>query len=100
MYDPSLQLKGKFRWAVLKSLKGLKFGQYPLFQVHLKITVAFHISNMTKDVDNLLKFVLDALQTIVYRNDRWVFKVVAEKELVGHRREQVTFIKIRRRIST
>ena len=33
----------------------------------------------TKDVDNLLKFVMDALQGIVYRNDMTITKVIVTK---------------------
>ena len=78
MYDPNSLIKVKFRAAVKKTFDDLKF-TYPLFQVALKIQVTFHISNMAKDVDNLLKFVLDALQTIVYNDDRSVQKITAEK---------------------
>ena len=82
MYDPSSKLKGKYRWAVLKALKGLQLGTYPVFSGELsevRITVVFHVNNMLKDVDNLLKFVLDALETIVYANDRTVLQIVADK---------------------
>jgi Holliday junction resolvase RusA-like endonuclease len=80
MYDPSSRLKNRFRIAVVKSLQGLTFLQYPLFHVrHLKVTVAFYVSNMTKDVDNLLKFVLDALQMVVYTDDRCVYQIEASK---------------------
>lgn len=81
LYDPSSKIKAKFRWAVLKSLKALKFSEYPLFPtpVELKLTVTFYVTNNLKDNDNLLKFLLDAIQTILYSNDRQVVKIDSEK---------------------
>jgi Holliday junction resolvase RusA-like endonuclease len=55
------------------------------------------VYNSLKDVDNLLKFVMDALQSTVYGNDRYVYKVTAEKVLVFDRTEEATYIEIRRR---
>jgi Holliday junction resolvase RusA-like endonuclease len=59
--------------------KDLKITDFPLLKVNLKIEVVFHVSNMAKDVDNLLKFVLDALNTVVYEDDRHVHKIVGTK---------------------
>ena len=80
MYDPSSRSKNRFKIAVVKSLQGLTFAQYPLFRARrLNVTVAFYIKNMNKDVDNLLKFVLDALQMVVYTDDRCVCQIQARK---------------------
>jgi Holliday junction resolvase RusA-like endonuclease len=80
MYDPSSLPKSKFRLAVRESLSdGLRFQNYPLFTGPVEITVSFYVSNMRKDVDNLLKFVFDALQTLVYLDDKTVHKVIATK---------------------
>ena len=46
----------------------------------LKLTVTFYINNLAKDVDNLLKFVMDGMQGIIYANDRAVFQVLTEKK--------------------
>jgi Holliday junction resolvase RusA-like endonuclease len=82
LYDPSSKSKAKFKWAVFQSLKSLKFDKFPIFKdVELKVTVVFHISNWLMDVDNLLKFVMDALEKIVYINDKCVNKIEAEKVL-------------------
>ena len=80
LWDPSGKLKGKFCWAVWHALKAdLKFKMFPIFTGVLEITFHFHVSNMRKDVDNMFKFVLDALNTSVYRDDRGVHKIVATK---------------------
>jgi Holliday junction resolvase RusA-like endonuclease len=81
LYDPSSLLKGKFRWAVRKALRNeLAVQTFPLFTGPLKMRVVFYIDNMTKDIDNLQKFTLDALNLIVYRDDRNVHQVTAIKQ--------------------
>ena len=84
LYDPSSALKTQFRDAVRDSLTDLGISGFPLYggqgdDTTIQITVVFPITNMAKDIDNLLKFVLDTLQTVIYANDRLVMKVVAEK---------------------
>ena len=77
IYDPSATLKSKFQRAVRNAFTDLGIHSFPLFEAQpIKITIVFAITNMAKDIDNLLKFVMDALQTVVYVNDRMVVKVV------------------------
>jgi hypothetical protein len=84
LYDPSSKSKAKFRSAVLTSLRSLKFKEPPLFlKVDLKVTAVFHIGNWAKDVDNLLKFILDA-PVAAYRREailrvyKYLFSTIAE----------------------
>jgi Holliday junction resolvase RusA-like endonuclease len=82
MYDPTARTKRDFKAAVTDSLDFIRENdaQYPFFQDDdVKLTIVFHVHNMNKDVDNLLKFVLDALRGVVYIDDRSILKVVAEK---------------------
>ena len=60
-------------------MRKLEITSFPLFQVNVTMTVVFHIGNMAKDVDNLLKFVLDGLQKVAYTDDHSVAKIVIEK---------------------
>ena len=53
---------------------------FPLFVGQpLKVTIVFGIANMAKYIDNLVKFVMDALETVVYGNDCMVIGLVAMK---------------------
>jgi Holliday junction resolvase RusA-like endonuclease len=55
---------------------------FPLFKNDRKLKVVratFHVFNARKDVDNLVKFLLDSVEGIVYNNDNMVYLVVAKK---------------------
>jgi Holliday junction resolvase RusA-like endonuclease len=60
----------------------------------LKVFVTFYVKNRCKDVDNLLKFASDTLQTVVYRNDSCIFDVHVKKKAVQWAKEESTTIKI------
>jgi Holliday junction resolvase RusA-like endonuclease len=83
IYDPSQQLKRAYQGAVIQSLAQLGLCNFPIFpdQRYLKlgISVVFYVHNMNKDIYNLLKFVLDALQGAIYANDRVIWEVMAKK---------------------
>jgi Holliday junction resolvase RusA-like endonuclease len=73
IYDPSARLKADFSRAVEQALISIGLSDFPLFMVQpLKVSVVFNVANMGKDIDNLLKFVMDTLQKLVYNNDRSV----------------------------
>ena len=51
--------------------------QYPLYQkqgsnVYVSIKATFWVRNFSKDLDNLLKFLMDGLHDIIYQNDAFV----------------------------
>ena len=48
----------------------------------LKLTIVFGTSNKAKDTDNLLKFIMDALQKVVYADYQMVHKLVVEKQKI------------------
>ena len=83
IWDPSGPLKSSFRNAVTRALieLGTDGRAFPLYAPGdaINITIVFATSNMAKDLDNLLKFVFDALQGVVYGNDRRILSVRAEK---------------------
>ena len=80
MYDPHARLKRNYRAALTVAINALGVQQLPLFaEQRVKVTVDFYVTNLRKDVDNMLKFTLDILQGIAFSNDCNVFSVVANK---------------------
>jgi Holliday junction resolvase RusA-like endonuclease len=75
----------------------LNFGadDLPTFENIKKISikVVILVNNVAKDIDNLLKFVLDILKSVIYANDRVVWAVVPEK-WHGVKSDQKTTIEI------
>ena len=71
------------RSALKDAMHSVGVVNFPFFSSNdrpqVTVVVDFYVSNLRKDVDNMLKFVLDVMQTIVYRDDSCVFKVVATK---------------------
>lgn len=52
----------------------------PLFIGPVSVVVTFGVANMNKDLDNMVKFILDVLEVAgIYGNDRFVRRIVAEK---------------------
>jgi Holliday junction resolvase RusA-like endonuclease len=98
VYDPSQASKRAFRRAVLLALNELGIVEFPVFQdqQHLKIQLncTFYLHNEAKDVDNLLKFVMDALESVIYQNDRVVFETHLKKVKVPQQ-EEFTKIEVR-----
>jgi Holliday junction resolvase RusA-like endonuclease len=86
MYDPSGPLKKLFKRAVSEALEDIDFTYHdlPLFLgagIYLKVD--FGVRDMTKDIDNLLKFVMDALKGVVYEDDSHVLEVHGKKIPAG-----------------
>lgn len=84
-YDPAQKKRSAWSEAVRSALLEVGVTDFPIFPgyhrtLKLKVTVTFHVNNLLKDVDNMLKFVLDGMQGTVYSNDRDVFIVVTEKK--------------------
>jgi hypothetical protein len=49
---------------------------FPLFVgANLTMNVPFSMMNTSKDLDNLLKFILDALQMVVFCNDKFLYEI-------------------------
>jgi Holliday junction resolvase RusA-like endonuclease len=73
---------------------GLGFGDFPCFVgKKLKFKVSFYMMNVLKDVDNLLKFILDA---VLYSNNKFIFDIHARKACVYHHAgDEETIIKVK-----
>ena len=95
VFDPSAKLKTICRSSFRQALQEIGVTTFPIFdpENHKEVTVVvdFYVANIRKDVDNMLKFVLDVLQTIIYRDDSCVFKVVATKikTAVAHEKTEI-----------
>jgi Holliday junction resolvase RusA-like endonuclease len=81
VFDPARDEKLAFKRIVREALGAVGATTFPLFDdgVKLKVTATFHVVDMRKDIDNLLKFLLDALASVVYNNDNAIDFVVAKK---------------------
>ena len=83
IFNPSRAKQEQFRQAVKATIGGSL--TTPIFQsgvplyVRLKFVMTGAVRNA--DVDNLQKFVFDALRGVIYDDDRDIFKVTAVKSL-------------------
>ena len=80
-YDPAHTKKFAFQGVVLSALADLGATAFPLFDSgeKLKVTATFHVFDTRKDIDNLVKFLLDSLETIALKNDNMVYWLVGKK---------------------
>ncbi len=83
VYDPSSKVKAACKRTVVLTLRHLGIRVFPLFVGRpLKLTVVFGIKIQTKDIYNLMKVIMDALQKVVYANDVAVMKQEVDKRHV------------------
>jgi Holliday junction resolvase RusA-like endonuclease len=92
IYDPSAKEKVAFRSAVRAAMEEIAIATFPYFQAKqpLVLVVGFasirpHVFQAfphSKDLDNLVKFVMDACHDVLYENDNVVVRLVAEKNFV------------------
>jgi Holliday junction resolvase RusA-like endonuclease len=81
--------------AVQQALVECGITKLPFFvNKELKVVVTLYVRNRCKDVENLLKFVSDTLETVVYKNDCCIFNVHAKKKAVQSVKEESTTLKI------
>ena len=92
-FNPAEKKKRAFQSALRMALHDVGVTTMPLFleKIKLKVTVTFYVVNKTKDIDNMLKFLMDAFQTIIYPNDNMVYEVVAKKVIINDQTEFVEF---------
>lgn len=75
-------------------------GNRPLFEGPLEVHLTFYMKNQKKngwhygrpDLDNLIKFYLDAANGILYEDDKQIAKIVAEKIYDIDPRTEITII--------
>jgi Holliday junction resolvase RusA-like endonuclease len=73
-YNPQKKLKERVRWE-LRTL-----WPSPPIKGNVGINLIFQVSKRNKDLDNMVKFMLDAMEGIVFKNDRQVSEIYARKE--------------------
>jgi Holliday junction resolvase RusA-like endonuclease len=97
IYNPSQRQRRAYRVTVIQALAQLGITHFPLFPHHrdlkLSICVKFNVHNINKDLDNLLKFVFNALQGEIYVNDCVIWEVTAKKVQVANQ-DQFTQLEI------
>jgi Holliday junction resolvase RusA-like endonuclease len=92
IYDPSAKEKVAFCSAVRAAMEEIAIATFPYFHAKepLMLVVGFafvrpHVFQAfphNKDLDNLVKFVMDACHDVLYENDNVVVRLVAEKNFV------------------
>lgn len=109
-YDPSSGAKISWRRELKKALVDCGVMVFPFFQekkssLGIKLDICFHLRRRradykmrkgtlvlkeehqkypgTKDVDNLVKFVMDAMHYVLYLDDKCVVQVKAEKKFLS-----------------
>lgn len=60
-----------------------------LFVQKLKVELEFKVNNLRRDVDNMAKAVLDALQGVCFKNDAQIYKLTMIKAKSGDSVESV-----------
>ena len=94
VYDPSRRSKWTYKQAIRNAMADLGTTDFPFFQGRkLKLTVTFALTNQAKDVDNLLKFVMDACEKVLYKNNALIWEA-AEKKITVASAEQFTQIQV------
>ena len=83
LYDPKKGEKAALRAAVKAALRELTRAQLPVFRgdgCAVSVNFKIHQSHVfNKDLDNLAKFLLDALEGALFDNDKWVMSLLLTK---------------------
>ena len=72
-YNPQAELKKQTQWEIKSQWP------YPVSLKPLFVLFKFFLTRDNKDIDNIIKFYLDAMQGIVFKNDLQVKTIVALK---------------------
>lgn len=57
-----------------------EYGYKKLFDEALKVNLTFYVNNINRDLDNMIKATLDALQGVVFQNDKQIIEIQAKKQ--------------------
>ena len=92
IYDPSAREKVAFRSALRVAMEEITIATFPYFSAEEPLilivefgfvsTHVFQPFPRRKDLDNLVKFVMDACHDVLYDNDNVIVRIVAEKSFV------------------
>ena len=93
VYDPKKQAKNSLREAVRCAFKELDNNiDFPVFQMsRLQLSVSFYLVNSGgRDIDNMVKFLQDAIEGVVFDNDKFVYEIQAYKYEAAYGNEATT----------
>jgi Holliday junction resolvase RusA-like endonuclease len=93
VYDPKKQEKNSLREAVRYAFKELDNNiNFPVFQMsRLQLSVSFYLVNSAgRDIDNMVKFLQDAIEGVVFDNDKFVYEIRAYKHEAPYGNEATT----------
>ena len=81
IYDPKSREKAAIRRDLKKEIEELQAG-CPLFSdTRLTVIITYHVHGVAtrKDLDNMSKFILDAMEGALYDNDKWIYELQTTK---------------------
>ena len=97
IYDPLQKQKIVLRANIRSGLFDLiQQSWFPIFAhrtLHVEVTFRMH-NVYSKDIDNMMKFLFDAMQHVMYHNDSSIVSAVVKKLEAHEEDEESTFVKI------
>ena len=80
VYDPCASQKQKARKVIIDAMTGAGIS-VPFLgpEVKVKLFAVFACETLGKDSDNLLKFIMDALEGAAYHDDKMVYRHIVDK---------------------
>jgi Holliday junction resolvase RusA-like endonuclease len=93
-YDhPSARSKRAFKKGMRKALEDLGIHRFPMMNpaARFRLGATFFLSNEGKDMDDLLKHLMDVLTSIICANDAIIFDVEMKKVPIGIRSQFTRF---------
>ena len=97
LYDPMQKQKIALRSDLRLSLFGLlRRSSFPIFgNQTIEVNVFFKLHNLhCKDIDNMMKFLFDAMQHVLYKNDSSIMTAIVHKVQAHDEEVESTFVKI------
>ena len=99
LYDSLQKHKADVRANICRAFRELEHHSFPVFDnVYIQVDLTFNLHHITsKDVDNMMKYILDAMQDALYRNDAFIMAAIVKKERVSNVEDvESTLVKISR----
>jgi Holliday junction resolvase RusA-like endonuclease len=98
LYDSLQKQKLHLRVNIRNALIELRQGEFPIFpNWDIRVELTFNLHNVTgKDVDNMMKYIFDAMQEVLYRNDSSIMVAVVQKVQAHEEDQESTIVKISR----
>jgi Holliday junction resolvase RusA-like endonuclease len=98
LYDPSTNAKRTWKRALKEALRELDihadempvFGEADVEPIHVNLVFMWSQPDQ-KDLDNMIKFVLDAYEGLLYTNDKKIYSITSTKAYSASSRVSATF---------